>query len=124
LDKLGYSGKDSVLESPLCWYLASPKSTVIVVGGVIPYGIAGAFGVVEEDIDGDGPSYLLPAAALLELEIFNFFQTLRTNAILEGFNSKISIIKSRSRGFKNMRNFMNMIYFVCGELSLPLQPIM
>ncbi|MGE4585600.1 MAG: transposase [Sphaerochaeta sp.] len=56
--------------------------------------------------------------------MFNFFQTLRTNAILEGFNSKISIIKSRARGFKNMRIFMNMIYFVCGELSLPLQPIM
>ena len=58
------------------------------------------------------------------VEILNYFQTLRTNAILEGFNSKISIIKSRARGFKNMRNFMNMIYFVCGELSLPLQPIM
>jgi transposase len=57
------------------------------------------------------------------VEILNYFQTLRTNAILEGFNSKISIIKSRARGFKNMRNFMNMIYFVCGELSLPLQPI-
>jgi hypothetical protein len=55
---------------------------------------------------------------------YNYFQTLRTNAILEGFNSKISIIKSRARGFRNMRNFMNMIYFVCGELSLPLQPIM
>ena len=58
------------------------------------------------------------------VEILKYFQTLRTNAILEGFNSKISIIKSRARGFKNMRNFMNMIYFVCGELSLPLQPIM
>jgi transposase len=58
------------------------------------------------------------------VEILNYFQTLRTNAILEGFNSKISIIKSRARGFRNMGNFMNMIYFVCGELALPLQPIM
>ena len=58
------------------------------------------------------------------VETLNYFQTLRTNAILEGFNSKISIIKSRARGFRNMRNFMNMIYFVYGELSLPLQPIM
>ena len=58
------------------------------------------------------------------VEILNYFQTLRTNALWEGFNSKISIIKSRARGFKNMRNFMNMIYFGCGELSLPLQPIM
>jgi hypothetical protein len=57
------------------------------------------------------------------VEILNYFQTLRTNAILEGSNSKISITKSRARGFKNMSNFMNMIYFVCGELSLPLLPI-
>lgn len=58
------------------------------------------------------------------VEILNYFLTFRTNAILEGFNSKISIIKSRVRGFRNMRNFMNMIYFVCGELDVPLQPIM
>jgi transposase len=50
-------------------------------------------------------------------EILNYFQTLRTNASLEGFKSNISIIKSRVRSFKNMRNFMNMIYFVCRELS-------
>jgi transposase len=58
------------------------------------------------------------------VEILNYFQTLRTNAILEGSNSKISITKSRARGFKNMSNFMNMIYFVCGELALPKATIM
>ena len=58
------------------------------------------------------------------VEILNFFDSRKTNAVLEGFNSVISLIKRKARGFKNMGNFMNMIYFVCGELSLPLQPIM
>ena len=40
------------------------------------------------------------------------------------FNSKISIIKIRSRGFRSMENFMSMIYFVCGELPMPFAPIM
>ena len=38
------------------------------------------------------------------VEILNYFDTKRTNAILEGFNSKISIIRNRARGFRNMRN--------------------
>lgn len=58
------------------------------------------------------------------VDILNYFVTFKTNAILEGFNSKISIIKNRARGFKNLRNFMNMIYFVCGELSIPFAPVM
>ena len=58
------------------------------------------------------------------VEILNYFDTKRTNAILEGFNSKISIIKNRARGFRNMKNFMNMIYFCCGDLDICFQPIM
>ena len=34
------------------------------------------------------------------VEIPNYFETKRTNAILEGFNSKISLIKNRVRGFR------------------------
>lgn len=58
------------------------------------------------------------------VDILNYFITFKTNAILEGFNSKISIIKNRARGFKNMKNFMNMIYFVCGKLEIPFAQIM
>lgn len=58
------------------------------------------------------------------VEILNYFETKRTNAILEGFNSKISIIKNRARGFRSMKNFINMIYFCCGNLSIPFVPIM
>ena len=58
------------------------------------------------------------------VEILNHFKTLATNSVLEGFNSKISIIKNRARGFRSMENFMSMIYFVCGELPMPFAPIM
>ena len=58
------------------------------------------------------------------VEILNYFETKRTNAILEGFNSKISVIKNRARGFRNMKNFISMIYFCCGELDICFQPIM
>ena len=58
------------------------------------------------------------------VEILNFFDSRKTNAVLEGFNSVISLIKRKARGFKNMDNFMAMIYFVCGGLELPKATIM
>ena len=54
------------------------------------------------------------------IEILNYFVHRKTNAILEGFNSKISIIKNRARGFRTMKNFMNMIYFCLGDFEFPL----
>ena len=58
------------------------------------------------------------------VEILNYFETKRTNAILKGFNSKISIIKNRARGFRSMKNFINMINVCCGNLSIPFVLIM
>ena len=58
------------------------------------------------------------------VEILNYFESRKTNAILEGFNSMISIIKNRARGFKNMENFKNMIYFCLGDLGYPKALIM
>ena len=57
-------------------------------------------------------------------EILNYFVSRKTNAILEGFNSKISLIKNRARGFRNMDNFKNMIYFCMGGFDFPFIPIM
>ena len=54
------------------------------------------------------------------IEILNYFVHRKTNAILEGFNSRISIIKNRARGFRTMKNFMNMIYFCLGDFDFPL----
>ena len=52
-------------------------------------------------------------------DILNYYDTGKTNSILEGFNSLISIIKNRARGFRNMENFKNMIYFCLGQLNFP-----
>ena len=40
------------------------------------------------------------------------FKTNITNAISEGINSVIQLAKSRARGFRNIENFMAMIYFL------------
>ena len=58
------------------------------------------------------------------VEILNYFISKKTNAILEGFNSKISLIKSKARGFRNMENFKNMIYFCMGGFNFPFVKIM
>lgn len=40
------------------------------------------------------------------------FKTNITNAISEGINSVVQLAKSRARGFRNIENFMAMIYFL------------
>lgn len=41
-----------------------------------------------------------------------------TNAVAEGMNSKIQLIKANARGFRNFENYRNAILFHCGGLSL------
>lgn len=50
--------------------------------------------------------------------IMNFIKSQITNGILEGINSKIQLAKKRARGYRNINNFINMIYFLCGKLDL------
>jgi hypothetical protein len=38
---------------------------------------------------------------------------------LEGINNKIQLAKRRARGFRNIPNFINMAYFLCGKLVSP-----
>lgn len=47
----------------------------------------------------------------------NYITSKLTNGILEGINSKIQLIKRRARGYRNITNFINMIYFTCGKLK-------
>jgi len=49
--------------------------------------------------------------------IVHFIQSQITNGILEGINSKIQLTKRRARGYRNINNFINMIYFLCGKLK-------
>jgi len=49
--------------------------------------------------------------------IVHFVESHITNGILEGINSKIQLVKRRARGYRNINNFINMIYFLCGKLK-------
>ena len=50
--------------------------------------------------------------------ISHFFQHRITNAVAEGLNSKIQLIKAGARGFRNFANFRVAILFHCGGLKL------
>ena len=49
--------------------------------------------------------------------IINAVESHITNAILESINNKIQMAKRRARGYRNIDNFINMIYFLCGKLN-------
>ena len=49
--------------------------------------------------------------------IVHFVESRITNGILEGINSKVQLAKRRARGFRNPKNFINMIYFLCGKMK-------
>lgn len=49
--------------------------------------------------------------------IINYISSRINNGVLEGINSKIQLAKRRARGFRNISNFINMIYFTCGKLK-------
>lgn len=49
--------------------------------------------------------------------IINYIESQINNGILEGLNSKIQLAKKRARGYRNISNFINMIYFTCGKLK-------
>lgn len=49
--------------------------------------------------------------------IVNFCETEINNGILEAINSKVQLAKRRARGFRCPKNFVNMIYFLCGKLA-------
>lgn len=50
--------------------------------------------------------------------ILTYFDCYITNALAEGFNSKIQSLKSNARGFRNFSNYRTRILFFCGKLNL------
>ena len=50
--------------------------------------------------------------------LLSYFRHRVTNAISEGFNSRIQSIKSAARGFRNFANYRTRILFYCGKLNL------
>lgn len=49
--------------------------------------------------------------------IVHFVESRLSNGLLEGINHKVQLAKRRARGFRNIDNFINMIYFLCGKLT-------
>ena len=64
---------------------------------------------------------LIKVARMLKRHLENLLTYLRhpiTNAMSEGMNSKIQLIKYNARGFRSFENFRNRILFFCGKLEL------
>jgi len=51
----------------------------------------------------------------------NYFDIKLTNGILEGINSKIQLAKRRARGFRNIKNLINMIRLIGGKIKFKVQ---
>lgn len=54
--------------------------------------------------------------------LLNYFEHRITNAITEGFNSRIQAIKAAARGFRSFENYRTRILFFCGKLDLSPDP--
>jgi transposase len=50
--------------------------------------------------------------------LLNYFEHRITNALTEGFNSRIQAIKTAARGFRRFENYRIRILFYCGKLDL------
>lgn len=64
---------------------------------------------------------LIKVAKMLKAHLENILTHLRhpiTNAVTEGLNSKIQMIKSNARGFRSFDNYRIRILFFCGKLNL------
>jgi len=64
---------------------------------------------------------MVDVAKLMKRHLDNILTYLRhriTNAMMEGFNSKVQSIKANARGFRNFGNYRIAILFYCGKLNL------
>ena len=64
---------------------------------------------------------MIKVAKMLKRHLENILSYIRhriTNAVTEGLNSKIQMIKSNARGFRNFENYRIRILFFCGKLDL------
>lgn len=49
--------------------------------------------------------------------VINYVKARINSGVMEGINSKIQLAKRRARGYRNMGNFINMIYFIAGKIK-------
>ena len=51
--------------------------------------------------------------------VLRYFKSRLTAGASEGLNSRIQYIKRRARGYRNIPNFIAMIYLDCSQLNIP-----
>ena len=56
-----------------------------------------------------------------EAGILNYFDSRLTNAILEGSNSIVQSARTRAKGYRNVNNFITIIYLLAGKLTFDFQ---
>jgi transposase len=56
-----------------------------------------------------------------EANIIPFIKTRLTNAMSEGLNRIIKIVKNRASGFRNLEAFTDMIFLTVGDVNIPAQ---
>lgn len=64
---------------------------------------------------------MIRAAQMLKRHLpglLNWYGSMITNAVSEGFNSKIQSLKANARGFRNFENYRMTILFFCGKLDM------
>jgi transposase len=49
--------------------------------------------------------------------IINYVKAKINSGVMEGINNKIQLAKRRARGYRNIENFINMIYFIAGKIK-------
>jgi len=54
--------------------------------------------------------------------ILNYFDSNLTNGILEGMNSIVQSARNRAKGYRNINNFIAMIFLLGGKLKLEIHP--
>jgi transposase len=52
-----------------------------------------------------------------KIGVINSMKSFVTNAVAEGLNSVFQLAKSRARGFRNITNFMNLIYYLGNDFT-------
>jgi len=50
--------------------------------------------------------------------ILNYFNSRLTSGIMESINSLVQSARNRARGYRDVRNFVTMIYLLAGKLEL------
>ncbi|ABL65963.1 transposase, IS204/IS1001/IS1096/IS1165 family protein [Chlorobium phaeobacteroides DSM 266] len=72
-------------------------------------------------VDEVGLTPLIEVKELLQRHfdhILTYFKHAITNAVSEGLNSKIQIVKASARGFHRFESYRNRILFYCGKLNM------